>query len=112
MRADAVNGRDDFGLARGGAFRDPHLEFVHGRGIIYGLCREAWERALEEVLLGGIVERIRPGVQTRQVSVIADTTVQDCRALESASCSASCSPHSALVQQGQGAAEFGRTGRR
>jgi hypothetical protein len=26
---------------------------------LYGLLREAWERGLEEILLGGIVERFR-----------------------------------------------------
>ena len=46
--------------------------------------REAWERGLEEVLLGGVVERFRPGVQTMQVGVIADITPGDCRAVERA----------------------------
>ena len=49
---------------------------------IYGYLREAWERGLEEVLLNGVVERFRPGVQTRQVGVIADITAEDCRAVE------------------------------
>jgi energy-coupling factor transporter ATP-binding protein EcfA2 len=51
---------------------------------LYGLLREAWERALEEVLLGGIVERYRPGVQTQQIAKIADITPQDCKTLETA----------------------------
>ena len=51
--------------------------------LIYGYLREAWERGLEEVLLGGIVERYRPGVQTQQVTVIADITGEDCKVLES-----------------------------
>ena len=50
--------------------------------LIYGYLREAWERGLEEVLLGGVVERYRPGVQTQQVAVIADITVADCKAVE------------------------------
>lgn len=50
----------------------------------YGLLREAWERALEEVLLGGIVERFRPGVQTQHIGTIADITVEDCRSLDAA----------------------------
>ena len=50
--------------------------------LIYGYLREAWERGLEEVLLGGIVERYRPGVQTQHVAVIADITVEDCNAVE------------------------------
>lgn len=49
---------------------------------IYGLLREAWERALEEVLLCKIVERYRPSVQTQQIAKIADVTDDDCRQLE------------------------------
>jgi ABC-type multidrug transport system ATPase subunit len=49
---------------------------------LYGLLREAWERAIEEVLLGGVVERYRPGVQTQQISQIADITPEDCKAVE------------------------------
>ena len=52
--------------------------------VMYGLLREAWERGLEEVLLCGVVERFRPGVQTLQVSVIADVTRDDCTAVEKA----------------------------
>ena len=52
--------------------------------LIYGYLREAWERGLEEVLLGGVVERYRPGVQTQQVALIADITAADCKALETA----------------------------
>ena len=53
-----------------------------GAGRIYGLLREAWERGLEEVLLGGVVERYRAGVQTKQIGKIADITVDDCKAVE------------------------------
>jgi len=49
---------------------------------LYGLLREAWERGLEEVLLGGIVERFRPGVQTQHISTIADISPEDCKAVE------------------------------
>ena len=49
---------------------------------LYGLLREAWERALEEVLLCKIVERYRPSVQTQQIAKIADVTDEDCRQLE------------------------------
>ena len=52
--------------------------------LIYGYLREAWERGLEEILLGGVVERFRPGVQTQQVSLVADITTEDCRAVETA----------------------------
>jgi len=51
---------------------------------LYGLLREAWERALEEVLLAGVVERFRPGVQTQHIGTITDITLQDCGALEAA----------------------------
>lgn len=51
---------------------------------LYGLLREAWERALEEVLLGGVVERYRPGVQTQQIAQIADISDEDCKAVETA----------------------------
>ena len=51
---------------------------------LYGLLREAWERALEEVLLGGIVERFRSGVQTKHISTIADICMEDCRTLDAA----------------------------
>lgn len=51
---------------------------------LYGLLREAWERALEEVLLGGVVERYRPDVQTQQIAQIADTSAEDCKAVETA----------------------------
>jgi energy-coupling factor transporter ATP-binding protein EcfA2 len=51
---------------------------------LYGLLREAWERALEEVLLGGVVERYRPSIQTQQVAQIADITPEDCKTVETA----------------------------
>ncbi len=64
-------------------FRDGHqAAYEKGAKYLYGLLREAWERALEEVLLGGIVERFRPGVQTQHVAVIADITPEDCRTLD------------------------------
>jgi energy-coupling factor transporter ATP-binding protein EcfA2 len=51
---------------------------------LYGLLREAWERALEEVLLAGVVERFRPGVQTQHIGTIADITPEDCGTLHAA----------------------------
>jgi len=51
---------------------------------LYGLLREAWERGLEEVLLGRIVERFRPGIQTQHIATIADISVDDCKAVETA----------------------------
>lgn len=49
---------------------------------LYGLLRETWERALEEVLLGGIVERFRPSIQTKHIKVIADICEADCATLD------------------------------
>jgi hypothetical protein len=51
---------------------------------LYGLLREAWERALEEVLLGGIVERFRPSLQTQHIGTIADIAAEDCRTFDAA----------------------------
>ena len=65
--------------------RDGHQDaYEREASTIYGLLREAWERALEEVLLDGVVERYRPSVQTRQVTSIADITLEDCKAVEQA----------------------------
>ncbi len=66
-------------------FRDGHQPAYEKEAkYLYGLLREAWERALEEVLLAGIVERFRPGVQTLHIGTIADITAQDCGTLDAA----------------------------
>lgn len=66
-------------------FRDGHqAAYEKEAKYLYGLLREAWERALEEVLLDGIVERFRPSVQTKHVATIADITSEDCRTLVAA----------------------------
>lgn len=66
-------------------FRDGHqATYEKEAKCLYGLLREAWERALEEVLLGGIVERFRPGVQTQQICMIADISPDDCGTLDAA----------------------------
>ncbi|NLX26528.1 MAG: AAA family ATPase [Lentisphaerae bacterium] len=63
--------------------RDGHLAaYEREASLIYGYLREAWERAIEEVLLGGIVERFRPSVQTQQILKIADITEDDCKTVE------------------------------
>jgi energy-coupling factor transporter ATP-binding protein EcfA2 len=65
--------------------RDGHQDAYEKEAkYLYGLLREAWERALEEVLLGGVVERYRPGVQTQQIAQIADISAEDCKAVETA----------------------------
>lgn len=66
-------------------FRDGHqAAYEKEAKYLYGLLREAWERALEEVLLEGVVERFRPGVQTQHVIMIADITEGDCKTLDTA----------------------------
>ena len=65
--------------------REGHQDaYEHQASLTYGFLREAWERGLEEVLLGGVVERYRPSVQSQQVALIADITVEECTAVESA----------------------------
>jgi len=65
--------------------RDGHQPaYQREASLIYGYLREAWERGLEEVLLGGVVERYRPGLQTQQIGKIADITEEDCRTVEAA----------------------------
>lgn len=65
--------------------RDGHQSaYDREASLIYGYLREAWERGLEEVLLGGVVERYRPSVQTQQVTQLADIRADDCRAVEAA----------------------------
>lgn len=66
-------------------YRDGHQDaYEKDAKYLYGLLREAWERALEEVLLGGVVERYRPSIQTQQVAHIADITPGDCKMVETA----------------------------
>ncbi len=65
--------------------REGHQDAYERDAIeIYGFLREAWERALEEVLLGGVVERFRSSVQTQQVALLKDITSDDCRTIQSA----------------------------
>ena len=59
-----------------------HTAYEKDAAYIYGMLREAWERGLEEVLLGGVVERYRPSVQTQQIAAISDITDADTKALE------------------------------
>jgi len=51
---------------------------------LYGLLRETWERAVEEVLLNGIVERFRPSVHTQRLVKLADITDADSQAVKNA----------------------------
>ena len=64
-------------------FRDGHQASYEKEAVlIYGQLRETWERGLEEVLLCGVVERFRVGVQTQQIGKISDITPEDCQAVE------------------------------
>lgn len=58
------------------------MKYEEDAARIYGLLREAWERGLEEVLLGGTVERYRNSVQTRRVSQLVDIVDADCSSLQ------------------------------
>lgn len=64
-------------------FREGHRDAYEKEAKhLYGLLREAWERALEEVLLGGLVERYRPDIQTKRIAQISDITPEDCKDVE------------------------------
>ncbi|TXK95260.1 hypothetical protein BMR10_10835 [Methylococcaceae bacterium CS4] len=64
-------------------FREGHQASYEKEAVcIYGQLREAWERGIEEVLLYGVVERFRVGVQTQQIETISDITLEDCQAVE------------------------------
>ena len=64
-------------------FRDGHQTAYEKETVyIYGLLREAWERGLEEILLGGVVERYRVGIQTQRIEKIADITPEDCKTVD------------------------------
>jgi energy-coupling factor transporter ATP-binding protein EcfA2 len=58
--------------------------YEHEAKYLYGFLREAWERAVEEVLLGGVVERYRPSVETRKLAPLADIKEEDCKIVEAA----------------------------
>lgn len=48
----------------------------------YALLREAWERAVEEVLLGGAVMRFQRGIQTQKLRKLDDITGADLDAVQ------------------------------
>jgi hypothetical protein len=49
---------------------------------IYGFLREAWERAITEVLLNDVVERYRPSIETKRLRFLYDITQADCDTVE------------------------------
>ncbi|TVR75553.1 MAG: ATP-binding protein, partial [Sphaerobacteraceae bacterium] len=50
----------------------------------YGRLREAWERAIEEVLLANVVQRFRKSIQTQQIKSLAKIEESDCQTIERA----------------------------
>jgi len=57
-------------------------EYEHAACYIYGLLREAWERAVEEVLLNEVIERYRKSVQTQRATMLHDIEAADCKELQ------------------------------
>jgi len=57
-------------------------EYERAGAHAYGLLREAWERAVEEVLLNGVVERYRNSIQTQRAKCLGDVCDVDCKALD------------------------------
>lgn len=58
-------------------------EYERRGGEIYGLLRESWERGVEEILLNGVVERFRSGIQTlNRIMALADIHEEDCSAVQ------------------------------
>ena len=56
-------------------------EYEEDAARIYGLLRESWERAVEEVLLGGTVERYRHSIETKRAMKLSDICAGDLTAL-------------------------------
>ena len=49
---------------------------------IYSLLRATWERAIEQVLLNGTVERFRQSIETRRLLKLSDISNEDCQQIE------------------------------
>ena len=68
----------------GSTYRKGHQdEYEVQASRIYGLLRESWERAVEEVLLGGTVERYRHSIETNRARKLLDISRDDLATLES-----------------------------
>ena len=60
-----------------------HDEYESRGAEIYGMLRETWERAVEKILLDGVVERYRPSVQTHnKIMHLASISENDCRTVQ------------------------------
>jgi hypothetical protein len=57
-------------------------EYEQAGTTIYRLLRQAWERAVEEILLNGTVERYRKSVETNRARCLGDISAEDCEGLE------------------------------
>lgn len=44
---------------------------------VYGLLRDTWERAVEEVLLYGVIQRFQEGVETKKLRYLTDISQED-----------------------------------
>jgi hypothetical protein len=64
-------------LHRGGQQTEYEAKAAH----IYGLLREAWERAVEEILLNSVVERYRNSIETNRAECLSDICEKDCKGL-------------------------------
>lgn len=64
-------------LARGG-----RLEYEPQAQSLYGLLRESWERAIEEVLLNGVIKRFDREVRTQPLRKLIDINEADIRAVD------------------------------
>jgi ABC-type lipoprotein export system ATPase subunit len=51
---------------------------------LFGLLREAWEQAVGEVLLNGVVERYRDSIETKRLVSVHDITEADCKTVDDA----------------------------
>ena len=80
---DRISRLNDLFQKAGTTYRkEGHGKYEQEASFIYGLLREAWERGVEEVLLGGIVERYRNSIQTQQVSELVNISPADCNTLD------------------------------
>ncbi len=84
----AMNTKDRIGVLRNRwqaaekLFRTARGSYEVDARDIYGLLREAWERATTEVLLNDVVERFRHSIETQKVKRLYDITEEDCKTLE------------------------------
>ncbi len=63
-------------------FRTSHEEFELDARDIYLHLRQAWERAVPEVLLHDVVQPLRHRIETQKVRYLHDISVEDCQAVE------------------------------